>query len=290
MRLSGSRLVTTLRETVQGWNSGDPIDPPTAAGGAVDTSVAPVGVERNAAYAPTPDNRPAALECGLLPLTRDSSSQMSFGERAALEGVLAEVRPQVAIEIGTAEGGNLRRIATYSRRVHSIDVDHAPVGDDRPANAEFHTGSSANVLPSLLATLSRNGEAVDFVLVDGDHSYEGVRCDLQNLLMSHCCSRSVIMVHDTTNEEVRAGVESVSVERHPSVVYYELDFVPGYVYRKGVARNMAWGGLGLVLTDRERCGAYTDSPRQDLYHEPFQALQDLRATQIRRAQSPVAQA
>jgi hypothetical protein len=253
-------------------------------------TVAPVGVERNAPYAPTPDNRPAALECGLLPLTRDSSSQMSFGERAALEGVLAQVRPQVAIEIGTAEGGNLRRIAAYSGRVHSIDVDHGPLGDDRPANAELHTGSSANVLPSLLATLSRNGEAVDFVLVDGDHSYEGVARDLELLLASPCLERSVILVHDTMNPEVRAGVESVSIATHPTVVYFELDFVAGYVYRKGVARNMAWGGLALVLTDRERCGAYTNSPRQDLYYEPFQALQDLRAAHSTRAESPVAQA
>jgi cephalosporin hydroxylase len=243
----------------------------------VETSVAPAGVERNAPYSPTPDNRPAALECGLLPLTRDSSSQMSFGERAALEGVLAQVRPQVAIEIGTAEGGNLRRIAAYSRRVHSIDVDHGPVGGDRPANVELHTGSSADVLPSLLATLSRNGEAVDFVLVDGDHSYEGVRRDIELLLGAPCLARSVILVHDTMNPEVRAGVESVSIADHPTVVYYELDFVTGYVYRKGVARDMAWGGLALVLTDRERRGGYAQSPRQDLYRDPFAAIQSLRS-------------
>lgn len=60
-------------------------------------------------------------------------------------------------------------------------------------------------------------------------------------------------------------------------MYYELDFVPGYVYREGAARNSAWGGLGLILTDRERRGEYAASPRQTLYHEPFGALQRLRA-------------
>ena len=48
--------------------------------------------------------------------------QMSFGERAAIEGVLAQLRPQLAIEIGTAEGGSLERIAAHSERVISFDL------------------------------------------------------------------------------------------------------------------------------------------------------------------------
>src|SRR5690348_6240653 len=83
--------------------------------------------ERNAPYAPTPDNRPAPLAGGPLPLTHDAGWQMSFGERAALEGVLAQLRPRLAVEIGTAEGGSLERIAAYSEEVHSIDLTHEPV-------------------------------------------------------------------------------------------------------------------------------------------------------------------
>ena len=47
---------------------------------------------------------------------------MSFGERAALEGVLAQLRPRLALEIGSAEGGSLARIAAYACEVHSVDV------------------------------------------------------------------------------------------------------------------------------------------------------------------------
>jgi cephalosporin hydroxylase len=237
----------------------------------------PARFERNDPYGPAPENRPAPVERGPLLLTRDPTWQMSFGERAALEGVLTQVRPRVAIEIGSAEGGSLRRLAAHAGRVHSIDVDHAPLAGQVPANVTLHTGDSAEVLPRLLRALTADGEAVGLALVDGDHSYDGVKRDLENLLTARCTARSAILVHDTMNAEVRAGVESVSLDQHPGVVYYELDFVPGYVYRRGVARDMAWGGLGLILLDTERCGAYVISPRQDLYFEPFRAMYRLRS-------------
>ena len=47
--------------------------------------------------------------------------QMAPGERAAIAGVLAELRPSVSIELGTAQGGSLRTIAAYSEQVHSFD-------------------------------------------------------------------------------------------------------------------------------------------------------------------------
>ena len=48
--------------------------------------------------------------------------QMEPGERAALEGLLCEVRPNLSIEIGTAEGASLRLLAKYSGHVHSFDL------------------------------------------------------------------------------------------------------------------------------------------------------------------------
>jgi hypothetical protein len=93
-------------------------------------------------------------------------------------------------------------------------------------------------------------------------------------------ARTVILVHDSMNAEVRAGVESVGPEGYDKVVYYELDFVPGYVYREGAARHTAWGGLALVLTDGQRSRSYARSVRQTLYLEPFGPLQRARAELI----------
>jgi hypothetical protein len=210
---------------------------------------------------------------------------MSFGERAALEGILANLRPSLAIEIGTAEGGTLSRLASYSGEVHSIDLSHEELAIVLPANVVLHAGDSAEVLPGLLEELERSGQVVDFVLVDGDHSFAGVAKDLRALLESAVTTSSTIVVHDTMNEEVRAGIESVGLDGYERVVYYELDLVPGYLYREGCARNSAWGGLGLIVCGPVRSPAYSSSPRQWRYYEPFAAIHRMRS-EILAAEEP----
>jgi Methyltransferase domain len=236
-----------------------------------------VSFELNTPYAPTPDNRPEVLEHSPLALTLEGKSQMSFGERAALEGVLAQIRPRLAIEIGTAEGGSLARIVSYSAETHSIDLTHEPAAVFQDEHVIFHTGPSRQLLPELLDELTDSGRAVDFALVDGDHSFEGVANDLRTLLRSPSTARSVLLVHDSMNEEVRAGIESVGLDAYAKVVYYEPDFVPGYMYRQGTALNSVWGGLCLIICDTQRSPGYTSSPRQWRYYEPYEAIHRMRA-------------
>ena len=233
--------------------------------------------ERNAPYAPTPANRPAPLDHSPLSLTLEDRSQMSFGERAALEGVLAQLLPRLAVEIGTAEGGSLARIASYAGEVHSIDLTHAELTADVGDNVHLHTGASARILPPLLADFSAAGRRLEFALVDGDHSFDGVIGDLRAVLDSPCTARSVILVHDSMNEEIRAGLEHAGVERYEKVVYYEPDFVPGYLYRVGAARHAVWGGLALIVCDTKRSRSYSPSPRQWRYYEPYEAIHRMRA-------------
>lgn len=174
---------------------------------------------------------------------------MMLGERAALEGLLVSMAPALAIEIGTAQGGSLDRIAAHSAEVHSFDLV-APARDTSAyPHVTFHTGDSHELLPAFLADLAEQGRRVDFVLVDGDHTTQGARRDLEDLLASPSATDAVLLVHDTMNEFVREGLHQALSEPAEHVVYVDLDFVPGYLVRSGPFRHQLWGGLGLVVCD-----------------------------------------
>jgi hypothetical protein len=176
----------------------------------------------------------------------DPRWQMAIGQRAALEGLLAQLAPKLSIEVGTAEGGSLRRIAANSGEVHSFDL-HFQVDRGEFDNVVFHEGDSHELLPKVLDQLASEGKSVDFALIDGDHSYEGVKADLEHLLASDAVTRTVIVLHDTMNEDVRAGIESVAFERMPKVAFTDLNFV--LQYQEAAALEELWGGFGLVVVD-----------------------------------------
>jgi len=184
-----------------------------------------------------------------LPAFAHQPWQMSYGERAVLEGVLQMVKPRIAIEIGRAEGGSLKRIAAYSERVISLDLVEPWPEVAELGNVTALSGDSHALLPKELDRLAASGETVDFVLVDGDHSAAGVRQDIEQLLQAEAIAHTVILIHDTLNQEVRRGVEAVDYEAHQKVSWVELDFVPGYVARLPERLGECWGGIGLVIAD-----------------------------------------
>jgi O-methyltransferase len=186
------------------------------------------------------------------------------GERAALEGLLSHLRPQLAIEIGSAEGGSLRRLAQHCAEVHSFDLERAPTVPELPG-VEFHTGDSHALLPDALAAFERDGQNVDFVLVDGDHTAAGVRRDLEDLLASGAVRNTVILAHDASNDDVRAGLEQVDYRAHPRVAFVDLDFVPGHLSSAGPFANQLWGGFAIVVVDESTSNDEPATPRPDMY-------------------------
>jgi Methyltransferase domain len=187
-------------------------------------------------------------EPSLFELLRPGEWPMLPGERAALEGILAVVRPSLSIEIGTSAGGSLASISRYSGAVHSFDlVRHPSLTEARFPNVAFHTGDSHELLPRTLAELEASGANVDFAFVDGDHSAAGVRRDVEDLLGSAAAGRTVILIHDTFNERVRAGLDAIDFATFADVRFVDLDFVPGRATHGGAA----WAGLGLVVVGLE---------------------------------------
>lgn len=200
--------------------------------------------------------------------------QMSLGERAAIEGVLAQLQPSLAIEIGSMEGACLRRIAAHAGEAHSFDLD--PPSPPVPDNVVLHTGNSHALLPQFLTELAEEGRNVDFVIVDGDHSSEGVRRDVEDLLDSAAIARTVILIHDTTNECVRRGVNAVHFSAWPKVCHVHLDWIPGQLFAEPKLRNELWFGLGLVLVDSTRLAYDNGLVYEQRYHPAALLLAQVR--------------
>lgn len=119
--------------------------------------------------------------------------------RAEIRALLIEVqrmRPHRILEIGTQHGGTLfmfAQVAAEDARLISVDLPHGEFGGGYPAwrgrlyrrfgrpgqtieliRGDSHADTTIDEVKDLLA-----GSLLDFMLIDGDHSYEGVRADFE---------------------------------------------------------------------------------------------------------------
>ena len=178
------------------------------------------------------------------------SSQMSDAERCTIIMLLDKLRPECAIEVGTAGGGSLSMIARYAKKAYSLDIDPTcrERFHSRFPNVEFIVGDSKETLPRLLRTLEASNEKLAFVLIDGLHTSEGVKADIENLLAYKPTCPLYVALHDSFNPECRSGMAAADWASSPFVHHVELDFVGGQFNRieTNGTREM-WCGLALAL-------------------------------------------
>ena len=175
--------------------------------------------------------------------------QMSESEKAGLLAILVTLKPQLALEIGTYKGGSLSLIRQHAKKVISIDIDQAVAATfGWMDNVKFLTGDSKQILPLLMSEFEAKAITPEFILVDGDHSSESVKTDLENILRMNPRNPCFILMHDMGNKKCRSGADNIEWDKYNHVHHVDLDFVPGRLVENGSTFDgQVWGGLGLVV-------------------------------------------
>lgn len=175
--------------------------------------------------------------------------------RALLE-LLAERQPRSMLEIGTANGGSLFlfcRVLPPGARIISVDLPGGPFGGGYDLFRE--TLYRAFALPGQELHLIREdshkretrervadilgGRPLDFLFVDGDHTFRGVQADFsmygplvhpQGLVAFH----DIVVVPPHIERDVEVNVFWERVRRH----YRFQEFIENPA--------QGWGGIGLI--------------------------------------------
>jgi predicted O-methyltransferase YrrM len=146
------------------------------------------------------------------------AANQKWSELSRLICLVQPLRPKWVLEIGVCSGGTLAlwsRLAHHSAHLIGIDRGINPEAERRIRAAmsatqtlhlirrDSHCGYAAQELASILM-----GNPLDFLFIDGDHSYSGVRQDWQ-MYSPFVTAGSLIAFHDIVPDHaLRFGIQT----------------------------------------------------------------------------------
>lgn len=168
--------------------------------------------------------------------------------------ILDKTKPKFVLEIGTANGGTLflfSHVASEDAIIISIDLPGGRFGGGyfefkaplyksfalksqrlHLIRADSHKRSTLEEVKAIL-----NGRNIDFLFIDGDHTYEGVKKDFE-MYSPLTKKNGVIVLHDiiARSPEIDFGVSRFWNEIKSK--YEHIEIVKNW--------NQKWAGIGLV--------------------------------------------
>jgi predicted O-methyltransferase YrrM len=152
----------------------------------------------------------------------EAPALMSPQERVLLYGITFGLAPARYLEIGTCRGGSAVVVAAAmddlnKGRAFGVDPEAAISPDVlRQISHRFTLVQGASP-KALSRAVDLAGGRFDFILVDGDHSYESTLADLRGVL-SVAEPGAVILVHDAYNESVEKAIRDFLASQAARVI------------------------------------------------------------------------
>jgi predicted O-methyltransferase YrrM len=175
-------------------------------------------------------------------------------EITELMKVLAKRKPRFLLEIGTARGGTLflfTRVSSSDTLIISVDLPGGLFGGGYPEwrklfyesfaihkqkmhliRADSHALSTLNMVENIL-----EGRKLDFLFIDGDHTYKGVKTDFE--IYSKLVGKGgIIAFHDVCPHPPQTGCEVNLFWREIKDKYEYIEIVRDW--------KQGWAGIGVL--------------------------------------------
>jgi predicted O-methyltransferase YrrM len=165
---------------------------------------------------------------------------------------VARIKPKVVLEIGTRMGGTLflfTKVANENAKIISIDFPDGHGGGYPksrynfyklfavpPQQVELIQGDSHSDNTKVMLERLLNGQKIDFIFIDGDHSFEGVKMDF-DMYSPFVRPGGLVAFHDIkrTKENSWSGV----------VPYWD-SIKNKYKSEEFIGPEANWGGIGII--------------------------------------------
>jgi predicted O-methyltransferase YrrM len=208
-------------------------------------------------HLPRYDVTPYAFDINLadLDVVKWAPVWMCRAERLLLYTLTFCLRPKRYLEIGTLKGGSallvnaaLNSLQAEGRLVcvdpkPQIDPEHWKLLEPRTT---LLTGYSPAVLPR---ARDAAGGLFDFILIDGDHTYQGALRDGRGVL-PFAADGAYILFHDSFFPEVARAIDEVARQQANEIVDFGTLTREVTVQADSMGRAVEWGGLRLLQVRR----------------------------------------
>jgi predicted O-methyltransferase YrrM len=168
--------------------------------------------------------------------------------------ILARRKPKLVLEIGTAGGGTLllfTRVSSSDAVIISVDLPGGRLGGGYPEwriplyksfaihkqkihliRENSHALSTLNIVEKIL-----EGRKLDFLFIDGDHTYDGVKTDFE--MYSKLVGRGgIIAFHDICPHPPQTGCEVNKFWCEIKGEYEHVEIIKDWM--------QGWAGIGVI--------------------------------------------